>query len=62
MNWEPTEAEFDRFVSTYEMMLRDDKSGAPLDEFYLAALKETRPRTILDSACGPGWATMFAPG
>ena len=59
MSWTKTEAEFDAFAETYAWMFGPDKTKDPLTAGCKAAIDRLQPHSILDCACGPGWASVF---
>ena len=59
VSWRKTESEFDSFAETYEWVFAPGKGEHRLGPSYMLAIKELKPRSILDCACGPGWSSIF---
>ncbi len=58
MNWKRTESEFDGFAKTYEWIFGEEKTKTPLTDACQSIIDRTKPLTILDCACGPGWSSI----
>ena len=54
MSWENTRQEFDNFSATFDLIFRATRSKEPLYPLCLKVLREHKPRSVLDCACGQG--------